>query len=254
MRLLLYNIRYGAGIGKRFHLPVPYSGYLKRTNGNLRQIVRFIKLMNPDLIGLIEVDSGSYRSEKSNQAEAIATELRQYHVYQSKYTSDSMAQIIPLVNKQGNAFLTSQEIHSHRFHYFSDGVKRLVIELELEEITAFLVHLSLKFRHRQYQLQELHSMVRNVQKPIIVAGDFNAFWGDRELQLFLAATGLRSANEMAEPSHPSRAPRRQLDYIFHSPEIQVSNFQIPQVRLSDHAPLVCDFEVGPASKTFPIQE
>ena len=124
MRLLLYNIRYGAGIGKRFHLPVPYSGYLKRTNGNLRQIVRFIKLMNPDLIGLIEVDSGSYRSEKSNQAEAIATELQQYHVYQSKYTSDSMAQIIPLVNKQGNAFLTSQEIHSHRFHYFSDGVKR----------------------------------------------------------------------------------------------------------------------------------
>jgi len=79
MRFLLYNIRYGPGIGKRFHLPVPYSGYLKRTNGNLRQIADFIRLVNPDIIGLLEVDSGSYRSERINQAEAIARELRHYH-------------------------------------------------------------------------------------------------------------------------------------------------------------------------------
>jgi endonuclease/exonuclease/phosphatase family metal-dependent hydrolase len=69
MRFLLYNIRYGAGIGRRFHLPVPYSGYLKRTNGNLHQIIDFVKEVNPDIIGLLEVDSGSYRSEKNNQAE-----------------------------------------------------------------------------------------------------------------------------------------------------------------------------------------
>lgn len=243
MRFLLYNIRYGAGIGKRFHLPFPYSGFLKRTNGNLRQITDFIKLVNPDVIGLLEVDSGSYRSEKTNQAEAIGSELEHYHLYQSKYPSDSLAQMVPLVNKQGNAFLTNQEIQSHRFHYFREGIKRLVMELELEDFTIFLVHLSLKFRHRQYQLQDLHSMVEKVTKPVIVAGDFNVFWGDRELELFLAATGLKSANNQGQPSHPSRAPRRQLDYIFHSPEIHATDFQIPHIKLSDHAPLVCDFEV-----------
>jgi endonuclease/exonuclease/phosphatase family metal-dependent hydrolase len=243
MRLLLYNIRYGAGIGRRFHLPLPYSGYLKRTNGNLRQITDFIKLVNPDIIGLLEVDSGSYRSEKTNQAEAIGRELEHYHVYQSKYPSDSLAQKVPLVNKQGNAFLTNQEIISHRFHYFREGIKRLVIELELEDFTIFLVHLSLKFRHRQYQLQDLHSMMENVNKPVIVAGDFNVFWGDRELQLFLAASGLTSANGQGQPSHPSRAPRRQLDYIFHSPEIHATDFQIPHIKLSDHAPLVCDLAI-----------
>ena len=243
MRFLLYNIRYGAGIGRRFHLPLPYSGYLKRTNGNLRQITDFIKLVNPDIIGLLEVDSGSYRSEKTNQAEAIGKELEHYHVYQSKYPSDSLAQKVPLVNKQGNAFLTNQEIISHRFHYFREGIKRLVIELELEDFTIFLVHLSLKFRHRQYQLQDLHSMMENVNKPVIVAGDFNVFWGDRELQLFLAASGLTSANGQGQPSHPSRAPRRQLDYIFHSPEIQATDFQIPHIKLSDHAPLVCDLAI-----------
>ena len=143
-----------------------------------------------------------------------------------------------------NAILTNQEIVSQKFHYFREGVKRLVIELELAEFSIFLVHLSIKFRHRQYQLQDLHSMVKNVEKPVIVAGDFNVLRGDRELQLFLAATGLRNANSNRQPSYPSRAPRRQLDYIFHTPQIRVTGFQIPQIKLSDHAPLVCEFELA----------
>jgi endonuclease/exonuclease/phosphatase family metal-dependent hydrolase len=243
MRFLLYNMRYAAGIGRHFHLPVPYSGYFKNTNGNLKKIVDFIGSVNPDIIGLIEVDSGSFRSEKNNQAEAIAWELQHDHIYQSKYSASSVAQKLPLLNKQGNAILTNQEIVSQKFHYFQEGVKRLVIELELAEFSIFLVHLSIKFRHRQYQLEDLHSMVKNVEKPVIVAGDFNVLRGDRELQLFLATTGLRNANSNRQPSYPSRAPRRQLDYIFHTPQIRVTGFQIPQIKLSDHTPLVCEFEL-----------
>lgn len=243
MRFLLYNIRYAAGIGRQFHFPVPYSGYLKNTNGNLKKIVGFIKSVNPDIIGLIEVDSGSFRSEKSNQAEAIAWEMEHFHVYQSKYSITSMAQKVPVVNKQGNAILTNRDIKSEKFHYFGKGIKRLVIELELEDLSVFLVHLSIKYRHRQYQLQDLYAMVKNVNKPVIVAGDFNVFWGDRELELFLAATGLKNANSVRHPSHPSRSPRRQLDYILHSPQIRITGFQIPHVKLSDHVPLICDFHV-----------
>jgi endonuclease/exonuclease/phosphatase family metal-dependent hydrolase len=244
MRFLLYNIRYATGIGRRFHLPVPYSGLFKPTNGNLAEIVDFIKLIGPDIVGLLEVDCGSYRCGKTNQAETIATEIGHHSVYQNKYCSDSLAQKVPVVNKQGNAFLTNQPIETSRFHYFREGIKRLVIELELERCTLFLVHLSLKFRHRQYQLQDLHSMVMMARKPVILAGDFNVFWGDRELELFLAATGLKNANGDGQPSHPSRAPRRQLDFIFHSPDIRTSRFHIPHVKLSDHAPLVCDFDMN----------
>lgn len=244
MRFLLYNIRYGAGIGKQFHLPVPYSGYFKHTNGNLNHIVDFIKSVDPDIVGLLEVDSGSFRSERSNQAETIARELKHYHMYRSKYSDKSVAQKIPVLNKQGNAILTSLEIESQRCHYFSEGVKRLVLELELKEFTLFLVHLSLKYRHRQYQLQDLLGMIKKVKKPVIVAGDFNVLWGDRELALFLAASGLESANGQGYPSHPSRSPRRQLDYIFHSPEIRTADFHIPRIKLSDHAPLICDFELN----------
>jgi endonuclease/exonuclease/phosphatase family metal-dependent hydrolase len=200
--------------------------------------------MKPDIVGLLEVDSGSFRSAKYNQAESIAWEMRHEYVFQSKYPSTSVAQRIPVLNKQCNAFLTNQQIKSQRFHYLNEGVKRLVIEVELEDVTVFLVHLSLKFRHRQYQLQDLYSIVKKVTRPVIIAGDFNVFWGDRELDLFLAATGLKNANDQGLPSHPSRSPRRQLDYILYSESIEITGFQVPLVKFSDHAPLICDFEVN----------
>ena len=119
----------------------------------------------------------------------------------------------------------------------------MVIELELEKINIFLVHLSLKFRHRQYQLVDLYSLIKESKKPVILAGDFNVFWGEKEIELFLAATNLINANVENMPSHPSRAPKRTLDYILHSPEIKITNFEIPQVKFSDHVPLICDFDL-----------
>ena len=70
---------------------------------------------------------------------------------------------MPIVRKQGNAFLSAPHVHGERFHYFDTGIKRLIIELELEEVCVFLVHLSLKFRHRQYQLRSLHDLIVQVR-------------------------------------------------------------------------------------------
>lgn len=243
MRFLLYNVRYCAGIGARFHLPVPYAGYLKRTTGNLECITTFIESVQPSIVGLLEIDSGSFRSENVCQADVIARELGFSHVVETKYAGGSVAQMIPVLRKQGNALLTNHQILRHRFHYFQEGFKRLVIEAQLADVTIFLVHLSLRFRKRQNQLEHLYKMVRDVQGPLIVAGDFNVLWGARELELFLAATGLKSANYGGRPSHPSRFPKRQLDFILHSVDLEPSNFNIPAVAYSDHAPLVCDFEI-----------
>jgi len=162
---------------------------------------------------------------------------------ETKYGDKSLANRIPVLNKQSNALLTNRIINSSRFHYFNEGVKRLVIEVELDDICIFIVHLSLKFKHRQQQLEHLHRIISNSTKPVIVAGDFNTFGGDRELQLFMAASRLCNANLTGKPSHPSHAPKRHLDFILHSPELIASNFSIPDIRFSDHAPLLCDFSL-----------
>ncbi len=243
MRLVLYNIRYGTGANWHFHLPLPFSGYLKFTGRNLSRITEFLRSEHPDIVGLIEVDGGSYRSRLRSQAVQIAEALGFDHVYESKYSRRSIAQRLPVFRKQGNALLTNQNIHATDFHYFDHGIKRLVIELELETCVIFLVHLSLLSGHRQRQLRDLYHLFKESKKPMIVAGDFNALWGDRELDLFLAATGLRNANLDRLPTYPSHRPRRQLDFVLHSPEIHVSAFRIPSSRLSDHMPIVCDFAV-----------
>ena len=178
-----------------------------------------------------------------NQADHIARELGHYSTYQTKYGADSLNQFMPIVRKQGNAFLSAPTVHGERFHYFDTGIKRLIIELELDDVCVFLVHLSLKYRHRQYQLRSLHDLIVQAQKPVIVAGDFNTFWGTHEIYLFMRAAGLRSANTAGLPSFPARVPRIELDFILVSEGIEVTDFRVPDVRFSDHRPLVCDFQV-----------
>ena len=244
VRLLLYNIRYATGVGPAFHLPLPGAGYLRSSHQVLNRITEFIKHQKPDVVGLIEVDTGSIRTGMVNQADYIARSLGAYSTYECKYGVASVTQFMPILRKQSNAFLASPSVRGERFHYFDTGIKRLIIELELEDVAIFLVHLSLKYRHRQSQLRYLYDLLRKTRKPVIVAGDFNVFWGQHELYLFTQAAGLTSANLRGLPSYPSKSPRMELDFILHSAQIQVDRFEIPDVRLSDHLPLICDFRVN----------
>jgi endonuclease/exonuclease/phosphatase family metal-dependent hydrolase len=92
LRLLLYNIRYGTGTGPSFHLPVPGAGYLRSSRQVLERITDFIAGRDPDIVGLIEVDTGSIRSGMVNQAEFIASRLSHFSTYQCKYGEDSFNQ------------------------------------------------------------------------------------------------------------------------------------------------------------------
>ena len=77
MRILVYNIRYGTG-GKK---PLfPWSGYLGNTDKNIRDIADFIQPLDPDIIGLIEVDAGTFRANRKNQAQVIFQPLKRGHL------------------------------------------------------------------------------------------------------------------------------------------------------------------------------
>lgn len=244
MRLLLYNIRYAVGGGASMHMPIPGAGYVFGNQAVLPEITRFIKSVDPDVVGLIEVDTGSIRSRSVNQAEKIAADLGMNSSYETKYGEKSFNQILPIVRKQGNAFMAAPRVHGERFHYFDTGIKRLIIELEMDDFAIFLVHLSLKYRHRHLQLRRLYDLIQDTKKPVVVAGDFNTFWGVNEIYLFMKAAGLTSANAEGLPTYPSRSPRKELDFVLYQDGIKVTRFEVPNVRHSDHLPLVCDFELA----------
>lgn len=241
MRFLLYNIRYGTGGNmNRF----PLSGYIGRTRNHLQEITHFLHESNPDVVGLIEVDAGSYRSGRLNQAQQIAESLGHYHTYRGKYPdSNRLLRWLPVLNKQGNAFICQDSITREHFHYVTKGMKRLVMELELDRVVFLLVHLALSYRTRQEQLREIKHIVRGMDKPCIVAGDFNVFSGHGELELFMEAAGLLNAGPEEAKTFPSWKPKKCLDFVLHTPGIQMNRFHIPQVLYSDHLPILCDFEV-----------
>lgn len=221
----------------------PLSGYLKRSGRTLSAIGDFLHDLKPDVAGLVEVDAGSYRTRKINQAETLAQKLGHYHMYRSKYAEKSWTHRIPIFNQQGNAFVVRDSAHKEKFHYFDSGMKRLLIELEMEDVVFFLLHLPLGSRLRHRQLGDLYDLLQKVDKPCIVAGDFNSLWGEQEVRLFLAATGLKNAHASNSPSFPSWNPKRHLDFVFHSPGIEIERCWMPKILLSDHLPVVCDFHV-----------
>jgi len=235
MRFVLYNIRYGTG-PKIHH-------YVRNSGRNLEKISAFLRELQPDLVGLIEVDQGSYRSRSANQVELLARDLGHYHSHAVKYDQGSFWRRVPVVRQQGNAFLARDRIRNETFHFFKHGMKRLVIELELEHLVVYLVHLALGGRTRHHQLVALYDLVRRTDRPCVVAGDFNLLWGEREIDLFLAATGLQNANTLNIATFPSWKPQRHLDFVLHSREIVIRDFQVPRVAYSDHLPLVVDFDV-----------
>ncbi|MDH3454301.1 MAG: endonuclease/exonuclease/phosphatase family protein [Desulfuromonadales bacterium] len=235
MRFLLYNIRYATG--PRMH------NYARASHRNLARLTTFMRDLEPDLIGLIEVDQGSYRAGGKNQVESLAESLGHYHSHAVKYGQKSFWRHVPIVKQQGNAFLARDRIRNETFHFFERGMKRLVIELELEHLVVYLAHLSLGARTRHHQLDALYDLVKRTERPCLVAGDFNMLWGEREIDMFLAATGLKNANTKRLPTYPSNNPRRHLDFVLHSKEIKIRDFQVPLVTFSDHLPVVVDFDV-----------
>ena len=239
MRLVLYNIRYATGR----RIARAWMDILRRTDDHFKTITDFISELKTDIVGLVEADGGSFRMRHRHQAQQMALAIGfPHHTFGVKYKASGLLRHFPVFSKQGNALLTKGGIQRERFHYFKHGFKRLVIELELEKATLFLVHLSLRRNVRRHQLLRLQQLVADASKPCIVAGDFNALMGPDELKGFLEATGMNKANSDNAPTYPSWNPSHVLDFVCYSPKLKLNAFTLPKVTLSDHLPLVCDFE------------
>ena len=122
------------------------------------------------------------------------------------------------------------------------GFKRLILEIQVAGIRFFLLHLALNRETRKQQLEYIKKLVSINPGPMIIAGDFNTFSGDLELDTLVRDLDLFDPNEEGTPTFPSQAPKKKLDFILCSRSVKVQDFQVPQIRFSDHLPLLLDFE------------
>ena len=244
MRLLVYNIAYGTGSAGGVKGILSAHRYLRTPGTVIDSIAGFINQSNADVVGLVEIDTGSFRTGYVDQTALIAEQLSGYSNCAVKYGTTSIGRKIPILRRQANAFFSKKPPQQVRHYYMPFGFKRLVMELHIGGIRFFLLHLALQRDTRRQQLDYIKKIVAINPEPMIIAGDFNTFAGDLELDTFIRDLDLFDPNEKGLPTFPSQAPKKKLDFILCSRSINVHSFEIPKVRFSDHLPLILDFELS----------
>ena len=182
MRLLVYNIAYGTGTAGGIGTLLTAHRYIRTRKSYMDHIIDFIDESDADVVGLVEIDTGSFRTGFRDQTELVASRLKHYSHCGVKYGIDSIGRRIPILRKQANAFFTRLEAVQAGAYYFPVGFKKLILELNIGGIRFFLVHLALKQSTRRRQLEYLTKIAAINPEPVIIAGDFNAFAGTDEIE------------------------------------------------------------------------
>lgn len=244
MRLLIYNIAYGTGSAGGVKGLFSAHRYIRTPESVIVSIAKFINQSKADVVGLVEIDTGSFRTGYLDQTSLIAEHLFGYSSCAVKYGFSSIGRKIPILRKQANAFFSKTKPNQIKNYYMPFGFKRLILEIDLGGIRFFLLHLALHRETRKLQLDYVKKIAAINPEPTIIGGDFNTFAGDLELDTFIRDLNLYDPNRSNIPTFPSQAPKKKLDFILCSPSIKTLSFQVPEVRFSDHLPLILDFELS----------
>jgi endonuclease/exonuclease/phosphatase family metal-dependent hydrolase len=253
-RLICYNIEYCEGIEGRWYEYLKFwKIFFPPKHLDLKIIKTFNKL-KADIIALVEVDIGSFRSRGKDEVRYIAKEtgLKNF-IEKIKYPINgwmSLFHHIPILDMQANGVVSKYKFHGVCYHIFHEGTKRMIIEASVncpKKVTLLICHLALGKENRRKQIQELINIVNKIKNPVILMGDFNTFNGDIEIRELLRRTKLDDKISLDKEdlplTEPSWSPSRRLDYILTSNEIRVKKYKILNYHFSDHLPVMIDFEV-----------
>lgn len=197
-----------------------------------------------DMVGLQEVDGGSFRSGNINQVDFLAEQAKApFHYQQLNRNLGRLAQ-------HSNGLLSRFQPSSVDNHRLPGPPGRGVMHAQfgdgVDALHLFVVHLALGLRTQKRQLDfvcELMSSYRHV----ILVGDLNCT--RIQLEQHTGLCEVMNFDQMPEQlSYPAWEPKRALDHILISPTLHVVNSQVLPPLFSDHLPLSADIILPPACR------
>lgn len=239
MRVIAYNIQYcdGSGSGSIGYLS-PASPSRRREM--MERISEALKPQQPHVLGLIEVDGGSWRNSGVDQAEVISKALdMSYLLEQCKYPPPFS--IMPFFKHNLQAFASKESREGVDDHFLPVGFKRTVLEVSVSGVTFLLCHLALGRGARMLQAQALARIVSSIKTPVVLMGDLNAEPDSPELRYLIAQTGMRLLP--LGPTYPSWGPKKELDHFLVTEGIDVGSACALDIKLSDHLPIMLDISM-----------
>ena len=237
MKILLYNMAYGTGLNgswKQYFLKTKRYFWLPLFHS--KKIAQLLKKQRADVLCLIEVDGGAWRNRFCSQVKSIAKKINfNFYHSKSKYHPKSIWNLIPFVRKRHDAIIANKKGDVF-FHYLNKGMKKLIQEFVVDNISIFTAHLAvLSEKVRKKQFEELAKIVMACSRPFVLCGDFNIQKGLKEVKEFAEITGLQLVKLPA--TWPSCNPKKHFDLFFTSPGVKIKDAGIIKSEYSDHLPV-----------------
>jgi endonuclease/exonuclease/phosphatase family metal-dependent hydrolase len=241
-RMAISNVQNGIGTTRGFwHYSLTAWKYkLPHRSAPIRAAGRFMKKEAVDLAALCEIGGGAWRTFHTDQTSLLAAEAG----FEEKTFFPTLVKGRWM--NQGNAVCARFPIRSIANHRLPGrGEPRYLSEAEVDirgvRTVIFVTHLSLSRPLRDPQIEWIAERVDKLDRPTLLAGDFNISKED-EFELLLKGD-LKKAPSL--PTFPAWNPARPLDHLFFTEHFQVKQVQtFDRFRFSDHLPLLVDLSLS----------
>lgn len=225
LRILTYNVRNCRGLDDK----VDYQ-----------RIADIILRIDADIVALQELDSATTRSDRV----AVLTELSKLTELHATYS----ASIDYQGGKYGVGTLSKKRpVSVEKIALPGTEERRSVLIIEMGKYYFANTHFSLTESDRLKSLDIINQAVRDLAKPVFLAGDINAV-PESEL---LARFGLEwfILNDPAVPTIPANSPNKCIDFIFLQKDADLNHSVLTtkveaEPVASDHLPVWVDVVIS----------
>lgn len=233
LRVVSYNIKHGRGNDNVV---------------NLERTATVLRALQPDIVGLQEVDDLAARSGGVPQAERLGQSLGMHHAFGRFMDFQGGA--------YGMAILSRHPIVATESVRLPDGNEprvALAVEVQLpsdRRLTIVNVHFDWvdDDTFRFAQAGTLTAYLDALKTPYILLGDFNDVPDSRTLALFRSRAAEAKKPETDRFTFSSTEPNKEIDFVFTAPaaawrarEVRV----ITEPLVSDHRPVLAVLELAP---------
>jgi len=191
-----------------------------------------------------------YTIEKRNFNYGIATYSRYPIINRGviNFNNSSNSTIYTDIKKGNDTIrIFNNHLQSIRFnknnYSFITNSKVLKDDERLKEIKDISSRLRDAFIKRASQANIISNYIESSPFPVIVCGDFNdvpVSYTYKTMKRNLNDSFIEAGRGIGT-TYVGKFPSFRIDYIFHSKDVECINFEIPDIRLSDHYPLKAKF-------------
>lgn len=246
LKLLSFNIQVGLHTARYHHyLTRAWRHALPGRDGHaaLDHIASLIR--DHDFVAIQEADAGSFRTGFVDQMAylAAAADFPQHGL--------AITRNLKPFARHALGYLSRWPVTVIEEHALPGPIRgRCALQLELalpgcrQPLEIFVTHLSLGRTTQQRQLDYLVERAGR-DRPSVIVGDLNAEPATLRAHPALKAAGFWLPDS-PPATFPSWAPKRSIDHILLSPQIELHRLETLAQARSDHLPLAAEISIRPA--------